>query len=268
MHPAETSVACRLRLDPAAPSPERFDELAAGRLTELSRQDHFWLRERSRLIQRLLDQLLAERKDHWRHAIELGCGTGLTLSLLEARARQVSAVDGHPRLLQLANANSRSAILHQADVTDTRLPAHAHDLVVALDVIEHVDGDALLREARRLAQPGGILLLSAPAFPSLWSDMDERAGHRCRYRWAGLKAELVRNHWQPIGHTHFQCLLFPLIYVSRRWSGGGTRHTEFHPSARLDRWLGAINRFEVEHLGDRTLPFGSSVLAWARASNT
>ena len=50
--------------------------------------------------------------------------------------------------------------------------------------------------------------------------MDERAGHRCRYSTL-LDLELRRNGWRYDGHV-FQCLLFPLVYLSRRLAGGAS----------------------------------------------
>ena len=246
-------------------APDGFDTEAADRLSDLVTQDHFWVRERNRLVERLLQRLARHRASPWQHALELGCGAGLSLPLLEARATEVTAVDGHRRLLQQAQAATSKAVLVQGDVTDTRLSPGHHDLLTALDVIEHVDGDAFLAEARRLARPGADLLLSAPAFPSLWSEMDVRAGHRCRYRWRQMQQELARNGWRAVGHTHFQCLLFPLVYASRHWPGRSAQQTERRPSPALDRWLGAVNRFEVDRLGALSLPFGSSLFVWARA---
>jgi len=255
----------RLWLSAQDTTPEGFDAASADRLNDLVEQDHFWMRERSRLVARLLDRMAARRSSPWQHALELGCGSGSNLALLEARAWQVVAMDGHRRLLHRAQAVSTKTVLMQGDVTATGLSAARHDLVMALDVIEHVDGDAFLREARRLVSPGADLLVSAPAFPSLWSEMDVQAGHRCRYRWRQMRDELARNGWQAEGHTHFQCLLFPLVYASRHWPGRSAKQAERKPSRRLDRWLGAVNRLEVNGLSSLSLPFGSSLFVWAKA---
>ncbi|MDQ7743547.1 class I SAM-dependent methyltransferase [Hydrogenophaga pseudoflava] len=245
--------------------PEGFDAEAADRLSDLAAQKHFWMRERQRLMARLLQRMSGGGPTSWQKALELGCGTGEQLRMLESVARTVTAVDGHRSLLEQAHARSSRAVLVQADVTDTALPSGEHDLIAAFDVIEHVDADAFLAEARRVARPGADLLLSAPAFPSLWSDMDVRAGHRCRYRLTQMRKELLRHGWRPAGHTHYQCLLFPLVYASRRWSGTAGQVAERRPSAMLDRWLGAVNRFEVQALGRCSLPFGSSLFVWAKA---
>jgi SAM-dependent methyltransferase len=63
-------------------------------------------------------------------------------------------------------------------------PTGQFDLVLMLDVLEHIEHD---REflARRIATnlaPGGILLISIPSWPSLFSSHDRALGHYRRYR--------------------------------------------------------------------------------------
>lgn len=182
-----------------------------------------------------------------------------------ARFSQVVAVDGHVRLLEASAVKAANAVLLNSDLCHVPLQDGQFDLVLACDVIEHVDPNALLAEARRLARPGGKLLLSVPAFPSLWSAMDERAGHRCRYRRRQLESELCVNGWQPMGFTHCQFLLFPVVFLSRRLGGRAGQTLERTPPRWLNRFLARINRFEARVLGDFSLPFGSSLIVWADA---
>ena len=239
-------------------APGRFDDAAVVRLQSM--ESHFWVRERRRLIERLLEILVAKG----RYAVELGCGAGGSLSLLEKRFSRVMAVDAHMALLEQAAKLSRVTELFQADVCRTTLPSGIFSLVMALDVIEHVDPDALLSEAKRLIAPGGMLLLSAPAAPSLWSRMDEMAGHRCRYTRKQLEAELRRNGWIPSGHTHYQCLLFPLVWLSCLLGARHRMKIERKPPAWLDHMLGNINQLERLLFSRRRLPFGSSLFMWSR----
>jgi SAM-dependent methyltransferase len=243
--------------------PEGFDCEAAKRLSSLSERDHFWMRERIELITRLLENRIGLVRRRDATALELGCGTGLMLPYLERRFTGVVAVDAHARLLAKARRRSRTATLIEADVCHPPLPPHTSDLILALDVIEHVDPDLFLASARRLIKQEGRLLLSAPAFQCLWSKMDELAGHRCRYRIGLLEAELARNGWKLLGHTHYQCLLFPVVYLSRRFASRLPASIERQPPAWLDRALGHINRAEIHTLSRLPLSFGSSVIVWA-----
>lgn len=241
-----------------SPGPAGFDGAAVRRLQAM--ETHFWMRERRRLVARILAGLPCGRD----HVTELGCGTGGLLPVLEQRFGQVCAVDGHAILLAQAEANSTTARLVQADVCRSPLPSGRSDLVVAFDVIEHVDPDDFLREARRLVRPGGMLLVSAPASPALWSAMDEAAGHRCRYTRRQLAGEMRRHGWAPLGFTHYQMLLFAAVWASRLVRRG-RGSVERRPPRWLDRLLGSLNRLETHVSRGRGLPFGSSIFMWARA---
>lgn len=240
-------------------APKGFDLAAVVRLQSM--ENHFWVRERRRLIECLLHDLA----ETGQFAAELGCGTGGLLPLLESRFSQVMGVDAHARLLEQAARNSSKTELFQADACSSTLPPGIFDLIMSMDVIEHVDPDAFLTEARRLCAPGGMLLLSAPASPSLWSHMDEMAGHRCRYTRRQMAEELRRNGWVPAGYTHYQCLLFPLVWLSRVLGARSRHEVERKPPPWLDRLLGNINHLETTLFKGHSLPFGSSLLMWARA---
>jgi SAM-dependent methyltransferase len=240
------------------PVPQRFDAAAVDRLAALDEDEHFWVRQRHLLFRRLLGRVVRQRDA----VVELGCGSGGMLPVWDGRFASVAAVDAYRPLLARARARSGAATLIQSDVCATPLADGQFDMAAAFDVIEHVDPDGLLSEARRLVRPGGQLLLSAPAFRALWSGMDQRAGHRCRYDSALLRLELRRNGWQYEGHTYFQCLLFPLVYLSRRLAGG-THSVERRPGRLLDRTLGLIDWIEVAASSRFSLPFGSSIVAWA-----
>jgi SAM-dependent methyltransferase len=71
-------------------------------------------------------------------------------------------------------------------------PGRAFDLLLLLDVIEHVPDDrAFLRELLdHNLTPGGTVLVSVPAWPSLFSSHDEVLKHYRRYTPAACRALL------------------------------------------------------------------------------
>ncbi len=109
----------------------------------------------------LLDELRVPAWDAVRRAADLGCGTGRTAAWL--RDHGVAAIDGvdlTPEMLEAAHARGAHDRLLEGDVAATGLPAAGYDLVIASLVDEHLpDLDPLYREARRLAAPGGLLVL-------------------------------------------------------------------------------------------------------------
>jgi SAM-dependent methyltransferase len=247
----------RCWLSDSHPEPEGFDASAVERLRLMD--NHFWSRGRRQVVKRLLSKIGQTGPV----AIELGCGTGTLLDDLEMRFERVLAVDGYSRLLADAEAASKHSELYQSEICATPLPAGNADLIVMLDVIEHVDPDALLAEAYRLARRGGKLLIAAPAAPCLWSGMDVAAGHRCRYTRALLETELSRNGWQPLGTTYYQALLFPLLWLRVKLGLRTTGGLERSPPGWLDRVLGLVNAMEIQVSKLLPMPFGSSIFVWA-----
>jgi 2-polyprenyl-3-methyl-5-hydroxy-6-metoxy-1,4-benzoquinol methylase len=101
--------------------------------------------------------------------VDIGCGTGSLVLELSRRGIKGIGVDGSPSALR--EASSRSG--RQRLVPDFRLGSVASvpvgdgeaDFVTLIEVIEHLDDDALgaaLSEARRILAAGGILMITTP----------------------------------------------------------------------------------------------------------
>ena len=243
---------------PAGFPPERRDHLS-----EIEKA-HFWFGPRDRLLYLLAKRLFSSRGE----ALELGCGSGRLLKNWDRLFDLVTGVESYGASLDEAAAARSGAVLVQADVAALPFAAGQFDILLAFDVLEHVEADDMLREARRVAREGAGLLLSVPAFQGLWSYADEVAGHRCRYDLRRLEEELGRQQWRLVGHTYYQFALFPLLWLSRRVLGRQGSSVERMPGPVLSRMLGAINSLEVQLSSDLPLPFGSSLIAWAEADST
>jgi SAM-dependent methyltransferase len=154
------------------------------------------------------------------------------------------------------------------------LTAGSCDVVLALDVLEHLDDDTMgLREAARLVKDDGWLLLTVPALPSLWGGQDVVSQHRRRYTKKALYQVFERSGLPVPRVTYFNTFLFPPIAVMR-WM---RRALGFADRARSDfednqpGWLNDVltTIFAAEaHLVQRVaLPIGVSLLAILQCSS-
>lgn len=104
--------------------------------------------------------------------LNVGSGPFFELPEIDARGRTFTVCDIDPRAVEVAKKVHGSAIA-RADViqVDAPLPYDdgAFDLVVAMDVIEHVpDPGPWLNDVVRVLKPGGSLMLTTPNYAS-WS---------------------------------------------------------------------------------------------------
>lgn len=108
-----------------------------------------------------------ERRKPLYQVLDFGCGSGVMLPFLSANCDRVTAADIDLEPLERARRqiplapNVETFDLGRRELAD--LPPKAFDLIVALDVLEHVpDLRATLVELFQLLAPGGRLLVSGP----------------------------------------------------------------------------------------------------------
>ena len=139
---------------------------------------HPWWQARAQLALAILKQQGIHPPAH---VLDAGCGWGTNLVALAGAGYHVDGLDVSRRVLELIDGPDRRLI--EADLTRDLPPLEPlYAAALALDVIEHVDDDrGLVQRLAGLVQPGGIVLISVPALPELYSDFDRIQGHRRRY---------------------------------------------------------------------------------------
>jgi len=91
-----------------------------------------------------------------------------------------------------------------------------YDLIIAIDVIEHIQKDcAALQLLRARVRPGGILVVCVPAYDFLWSDHDRYLDHCRRYNPSRLIEVLSASGWDVEYKHPFLTLLFPIVLIQR-----------------------------------------------------
>jgi len=90
--------------------------------------------------------------------------------------------------------NDRGGSARSGEITAIPFDDGFFDLVIACDVIEHVEDDRrVFAELSRVLKPDGILIFSVPLHPEHWTVFDACVGHARRYRPAELLA-LIADH--------------------------------------------------------------------------
>jgi len=108
-----------------------------------------------------------QRPTPYEHVLDFGCGSGVMLPYLSQISSQVTAMDVD--LLPLERVQTYIPLAANVEVKDASkndisdLPANSFDLIIALDVLEHVkDLPRTLNELLALLKQGGQLIVSGP----------------------------------------------------------------------------------------------------------
>ncbi len=194
--------------------------------------EHWWFEGRRAVIWALLR---ANRIAGPLRLLDAGCGTGRNMiefgSLGEARGVDFSA----DAIAFCAQRGITGAV--QGTVEQLPFDDGSFDLLLATDVIEHLDDDvAALAELRRVAAPGARLLVTVPAYRWLWGRHDEAHHHKRRYTLTRLRSSLAAGGWRPLTATYFNTLLLAPIAAVRLLSRDGDAHND------LQRTPPALNR--------------------------
>jgi SAM-dependent methyltransferase len=144
---------------------------------------HWWFRGRRRLLDDVLRNLVGDAASS-KTIYDIGCGVGNNCQALASYGR-VIGVDISPQALEYCKNQGYADLLLRNAENLEGVPDDSADVVVAMDVLEHLDDGAALAEFVRILKPSGHLVVTVPAFPSLWGLQDELGEHRRRYRILG-----------------------------------------------------------------------------------
>lgn len=117
------------------------------------------------LNEHLARYAFALRLARGKHVLDAGCGAGYGSSELARVAEHVTGVDIAAEAVEYARAHYTAANVEftEASATSLPYPDAAFDLVVAFEMIEHLeDWRGFLIEARRVLKPSGQLIVSTP----------------------------------------------------------------------------------------------------------
>ena len=258
---------------------ESYDPVFFNALARIE-DKHFWFRTRNRIIDILTRQVVALFQPGY-HVLEIGCGTGNVLRTLEKACPNglVLGADLYLEGLRFAGLRVDSPLL-QADLY--HLPFKSRfDLVCMFDVLEHLQDDvSVLKNFYDMIAPGGILFLTVPAHPSLWSFLDEAYHHCRRYEPGDLEKKLTETGFQVLYSTQFMSAIYPFVWLSRRIRFQGLNKdalsveefnalaaSEFKITPIMNPILAALLSIELPFIVKRKeLPIGTSILALARKS--
>lgn len=124
-----------------------------------------------------------------------------------------------------------------------RIDRPSHELVLMMDVLEHVDDDVgLLRHYSETLPADGWVLITVPAFQFLWSGHDIFLEHRRRYTKRQIEDVVSRAGLTVVRSRYFFGLLFPAAAAFRLYAAWRLKKRGPAPKSDLRKAPALLNR--------------------------
>lgn len=176
---------------------------------------HWWYQNRREILSEFLEVFPKHIK-----VLDLGSASGSNTSFMQEMGfEKVTSVEYSEFGCELQRA--KGIVVINADACNLPFPSGFFDVIICLDVIEHIENDEIaLSEIFRVLGNEGKALISVPEDMRLWSSHDTAVGHYRRYS-RELLIHSARNLGFSVEKTFSSHMtLKPLIRIFRKFSTG------------------------------------------------
>jgi SAM-dependent methyltransferase len=236
---------------------------------EMSRLErvHWWFVGR-----RVLLTSLTENSSHRKIPLricELGCGSAENIAALSNR-HDVIGVECSPVAREFAQKKLGNRIVSGSLPNDVPLESGSFDAILLPDVLEHIEEDgASFRKALDLLKPGGVAVVTVPAYAWMYCQRDRWHHHYRRYSKRAFEQVLNAEGATIEVLSYFNSTLFPIALAARLWLkyvvGERAQVEDMRvPSRPLNFLFRRILEWESSLLRFVRLPFGLSLVAVVR----
>ena len=233
-------------------------------------REHWWFKARLQIIDSHLNNIKTQLQNKELKILNVGAGPGATTELL-IKYGQVTSVEYDKDCLEIVK-QKLGLLFDNESITNLPYEDNYFDLVVAFDVIEHIeDHEKGISELIRVCKKNGFLFTTVPAFQFMWSQHDLINHHFRRYTSSSYKKLWIKNNQVQLFYsTYFNFFLFPPIALFRliskviKWgkkkNGAGSDFTTYK-TGWFDKILFIIFKFEKIFIRNKVkLPFGVSYM--------
>jgi SAM-dependent methyltransferase len=200
---------------------------------------------------------------------EVGSGNGAVCLGLAKKGYQALAVE--PLYSGARFTASQGLPSFACTLEELSLPSRSIFAIGVFDVLEHIeDPQPLLTEFARVLSNEGVLLITVPAHPFLFSDYDSSIGHFRRYTSKELEASLSKAGFEVIYSKHLFAFLVPIAWLLRVLpeklgiKKGAEAAKEVRSHFRIAQLLAPLFRLFVAIEGVLRLPIGLSLFVVAK----
>ncbi len=171
---------------------------------------HWWFKIREKII---LDNIKKHSTFKNPSILNIGAATGRSSEALQDIGA-VTSLEYDADCCRFTNEKTGLDVI-QGSILELPFTNNTFDIVCAFDVIEHVQNDQkAIDEMKRVCKNGGIIIITVPAFMSLWSEHDDINHHFRRYKASRIK-QLFSCSSNILYQSYFNTFLFLPIFIFR-----------------------------------------------------
>ncbi|MBX2832175.1 MAG: class I SAM-dependent methyltransferase [Rhodospirillales bacterium] len=225
-------------------------------------QYHWWFRARRELFADIVRQKLKDVRAA--KVLDIGLSSGANMEMLQDMGiGEIHGVDFSDEAVQFCSARGLKNV-RKGSVTELPFEENSFDLVLATDIIEHVDDHkTAIAEIKRVLKPSGIALLTVPAYKWMWSYHDDACHHKRRYTAGSFRKLVASSGMRELKSYYFNFVLLPIIFLGRKVSDlfGAYEKIERESSDSLiNQFLFRILSVDIAFSRRVSPPFGVSFL--------
>ena len=135
----------------------------------------------------LINRILAKTGRKFDRALDIGCGPGANIEVLNTFAGKVTGVDISPKAIEYSRRIHPHNEFLLANAENLPFADSSFDLILCSEVLEHVEDTKAIAEVLRILKPQGVLIITVPAHRYLWNFNDRFNHHLRRYNTSAIK---------------------------------------------------------------------------------
>ena len=176
--------------------------------------------ERDRVIDALSDIVSRIGKNELR-LIEFGSSTGYMIQDIKNSFPDMGliATDLYAEGLHKSYKRNPDIYHVQCDNTDAPFEDETMDIIVSLNVLEHIEDDEkAISECHRILKTGGYAVFVVPRGDKLYDYYDEALYHKRRYANGELKRKCETAGFRVVFNSHLASLIYPAFWLKKKWN--------------------------------------------------
>lgn len=211
------------------------------------------------LLKKEIEKVLRKKRNI--SVLDIGCGTGDYIEIFNNYGVNYLGVDLSSYAIDKLKIKYPEMSFICGDIFKVELDKK-FDVIFLSEVLEHIiDEQKLLKKINNLLKTNGVLILSVPYDPKLWSYSDEQANHKRRYTKIYLESVLLKSGFQC---SELICYGFPFLRIYWALTKNFRKQIQSPKNTLIRRLILLINKIFLLDLLFTKTNYGVGLIAIAK----